>query len=361
MIFTTKVNIDEDSIQAITAVLKSGQLSQGPKTKEFEKAFARYIGTRYAVAVNSGTAALHLALLAAGIGNGDEVITTSFSFIATANCCLFVGAKPVFADIDEKTFNINPETMEGKITSKTRAVIVVHLYGQPCDMDEIVAICRKHNLVLIEDACQAHGAEYRRQKVGSFGIGCFSFYSTKNITTGEGGMITTDDPEIARKAQLARQHGQSRRYVHVELGYNFRMSDIEAALGICQLEKLDAANDTRIRNARILTENISQIKGLIPPYIAPNRNHVFHQYTIKIGPEYKYSRANLQRRLMDKGIQTTVYYPTPIHKQPVYRKLGYQDKLPLTNTVAKQVLSLPVHPGLSEADLARIVEALRTA
>jgi perosamine synthetase len=202
MISMAKVGIDEESIKAVVEVLKSGQIAQGPKVNEFENAFATYIGSKYAIAVNSGTAALHVALLANGIGDGDEVITTSFSFIATANCCLFCGAKPVFADIDSKTFNILPEAIERKITPKTKAIILVDLYGQPCDMDEIITICQKYNLILIEDACQAHGAKYRDRKVGSFGIGCFSFYPTKNMTTGEGGMVTTNDKEIAQKTKL---------------------------------------------------------------------------------------------------------------------------------------------------------------
>jgi perosamine synthetase len=360
MIPMAKVQIDDESAKAVIEVIKSGQLAQGPKVEEFEKAFAEYIGVKYAVAVNSGTAALHVALLAAGIGKDDEVITTSFSFIATANCCLFTGAKPVFADIDEKTFNIDPKQIEKKITPRTKAVIIVDLYGQPCEMDEITAICKKNNLVLIEDACQAHGAEYNGRKAGSFGIGCFSFYPTKNMTTGEGGMLTTNDEEIARKAKLARQHGQSQRYIHDTLGYNFRMTDIAAALGICQLEKLDRANGTRINNALYLTGKIINIKGLIPPYIGENRNHVFHQYTIKVMPEYKYSREEFQKKLLENGVSTIIYYPTPIHQQPVYTYLGYKDVLPVTDAMAKQVISLPVHPGLTDTDLKTIAEVILT-
>ena len=360
MIQMAGVQIDDESTKAILDVVKSGQIAQGPKVEEFEKVYAAYIGTKYAVAVNSGTAALHIALMAAGIGEGDEVITTSFSFIATANCCLFVGAKPVFADIDEKTFNIDPRSIEKKITSKTKAVIIVDLYGQACDMEEIVALCKKQNLILIEDACQSHGAEYKGKKVGSFGIGCFSFYPTKNMTTGEGGMVTTDDPEIMRKAKLARQHGQSQRYVHDVLGYNFRMTDIAAALGICQLKKLGSFNAKRMKNAEILTDNIKKIKGLVPPYIASDRNHVFHQYTIKVTRDYKYNREELQKRLLEKGVSTIIYYPTSIHKQHFYVSLGYKDVLPVTDAMTKEVLSLPVHPGVTEADLKVIVQALQT-
>src|SRR4030042_19967 len=204
MIPIVSVSIDDYVQEAVTRVLKSGQIAEGPVGKEFENLYAEFIGTQYAVAVNSGTAALHVALLASGITPGDEVITTPFSFIASANCCLYCGAIPVFADIDIRTFNISPEAIKKKITSKTKAVMVVHLYGQPCDMDEIMDICRKHGLILIEDACQAHGAEYTGHKAGSFGIGCFSFYATKNMLTGEGGMITTNNETIAEKAAAIR-------------------------------------------------------------------------------------------------------------------------------------------------------------
>jgi perosamine synthetase len=339
MISMASVHVDEETIQAVVNVLRSGQIAQGPKVEEFEKAFAAYCGTKYAVAVNSGTAALHAGLIAAGIHKGDEVITTSFSFIATANCCQFFGAVPVFADVDEKTFNITADSIEKKITSKTRAVIIVDLYGQSCEMDAITALCKKHNLVLIEDACQSHGATFKGQKVGSFGVGCFSFYPTKNMTTGEGGMITTNDEEIQKNAMLFRQHGQ--------------------AIGLRQLEQLDKANARRNHNASFLTKHISSIKGLIPPFVAPNCHHVFHQYTIKITSGYKYTREELQQKLLAKGVSTIIYYPTPIHQQPYYKKLGFTDKLSITESVAKQVLSLPVHPGVSEADLNTIVDALK--
>jgi len=358
MISISNVHIDDDGIRAVQDVLKSGQLAQGPKVEEFEKAFAAYIGTKHAVAVNSGTAALHLALLASGVGPGDEVITTPFSFIASANCCLYCGAVPIFADIDERTFNIVPHLIEKKITRKTKAVIIVHLYGQPCDMKEIIALCREHNLVLVEDACQAHGAQYAGQKVGSFGIGCFSFYPTKNMTTSEGGIITTNREDVARKARMTRQHGQSERYVHDILGYNFRMTDIEAVIGISQLRNLDMANDKRTRNAMYLTEHISKIKGLIPPYVAPNRRHVYHQFTIKVTEGYGLSRDELRRRLTSEGIGTGVHYPIPIHKQPLYRSMGYNDNLSVTEAVSKQVLSLPVHPGLTDEELKTITRAL---
>jgi len=359
MISMAQVRIDDETIQAVARVLNSGQIAQGPVVEEFEKAFASFIGAKHAVAVNSGTAALHIALMAAGIAENAEVITTSFSFIATANCCLFVNAKPVFADIDQKTFNISPAEIEKKITPRTKALIVVDLYGQPCDMDSTLEICKKHNLVLIEDACQAHGAAYKGKKVGSFGIGCFSFYPTKNMTTGEGGMITTDDEKIAQNARLARQHGQSRRYVHDVLGYNFRMTDISAAIGLSQLKKLDTANSVRSNNAAFLTSHLKDIKGIVTPYIAPDCSHVFHQYTIRVTPEYKYSREELQKRLLEKGVSTIIYYPTPIHRQPFYLQASFKDVLPVTDAAAAQVLSLPVHPALTRSDLQTIVDVFK--
>jgi len=353
--------IGHEEFEAVRKVLESGILAQGPRVEEFENNFADYIGTKHAVAVNSGTAALHIALLASGIGPGDEVITTSFSFIASANAALFCGAKPVFVDINDKTCNIDPHLIEHKITPRTKAVIVVHLYGQPCDMDEIIKICKKHKLVLVEDACQAHGAEYKGHKVGSFGIGCFSFYPTKNMTTSEGGMLTTGDEEVARQARMLRQHGQSQRYIHDILGYNFRMTDIEAAIGICQLKKLDEANGRRIKNAELLTREISKIKGLVPPFVKPNMKHVFHQYTVKVTGGFKLSRDVLQQKLSKSNIGNAVHYPSPIHKQPLYVKLGYKDSLPVSEALAREVLSLPVHPMLSQEDLNEIVRTLKDA
>lgn len=361
MIPISAVSIDDETFRAVRDVLKSGQLAQGPKVEEFERAFADYTGTRYAIAVNSGTAALHTALLASGISPGDEVIVTSFSFIASANCCLYCNAVPVFADIDEKTFNLAPHLIEEKITPRTKAVIVVDLYGQPCDMDEIVEICRKNSLVLIEDACQATGAEYAGQKVGSFGIGCFSFYPTKNMTTGEGGMITTDDEDVAGKASSIRNHGQSQKYLHDITGYNFRMTDIAAAIGIDQLKKLDRANQKRRENAGYLSQHIAKIKGLVPPCIARQRTHVFHQFTIRVTGDFKLSRDELQNELSRQGIGSAVHYPIPIHKQPLYQNLGYDDCLPVTETAVEEVLSLPVHPNLTDADLKTIVRALQDA
>lgn len=219
MIPIAKPIIGEDEISTVTAVLRSGIIAQGRKVEEFEEAFAEFIGAKYAIAVNSGTAALHIALLAQGIGKGDEVITSPFTFIATANSILFTCAKPVFVDIEEDSFNIAPDNIDEKITPRTKVIMPVHLYGQPCDMKRIMRIAQEHGLIVIEDACQAHGAEYEGRKLGSFGTGCFSFYPTKNMTTGEGGMITTNDKDIVEKARMIRSHGQRQRYLHEILGY----------------------------------------------------------------------------------------------------------------------------------------------
>ncbi|MBM4431649.1 MAG: DegT/DnrJ/EryC1/StrS family aminotransferase, partial [Chloroflexi bacterium] len=242
--------IGEEEKQAVLAVLESGMLAQGQQVRAFEEAFAEYCGVKYAVATSSGTTALHTALLAHGVGPGDEVITTPFTFIASANSILFTGARPVFVDIEEDSYNINPTLIEEKITSRTKAILPVHLYGNPCDLEAIMTIADRHGLIVIEDACQAHGASVHGKKVGSFSTGCFSFYPTKNITTAEGGMITTDDDAVAERARLIRQHGMRKRYYHEVLGYNFRLTDIQAAIGLAQLGKLPEWTAKRIANAR---------------------------------------------------------------------------------------------------------------
>ncbi len=358
MIPIAKPIIGAEEIEAVVAVLKSGIIAQGGKVEEFEKEFARFIGTKYAVAVNSGTAALHVALLAHGIGEGDEVITTPFSFIATATSILFTGAKPVFADIDEDTYNLSVADVAKKLTRRTRAILPVDLYGHPCDMDGITKIAQENDLILVEDACQAHGAEYEGKKVGSFGTGCFSFYATKNIAIGEGGMITTNDEGIADRSRMIRTHGQRERYFHEILGYNYRMTDIAAAIGLCHLRKLEQLNGIRIENARFLTDSLKGITGLILPVVAPNMKHVFHQYTVRIQQEFGRPRDEVKEKLNQKGIMTEVHYPLPIHKQPLYQKLGYDTHLPSAEKAAREVLSLPVHPSLTPGDLKYIVESL---
>jgi dTDP-4-amino-4,6-dideoxygalactose transaminase len=353
MINIAKPMIGDEEKKAVLEVLDSGIIAQGPRVKAFEEAFAAMCGVKYAVATTSGTTALHVALLAHGIGEGDEVITSPFTFIASANSVLYTGARPVFVDIDAMTFNIDPELIEAKITPRTRAIMPVHLFGLSCDMDAIMAIAQKHNLAIIEDACQSHGAAYKGQRVGSFGTGAFSLYPTKNITSAEGGMITTNSAEFAEKCRVIRQHGMRRRYYHDELGFNFRMTDVHAAIGLEQLKKLAGFNQKRRENAAYLNTHLS---GVSVPYIPEGCEHVYHQYTIRVAGGRRDAMLN---HLTERGIGTGVYYPVPVHQQTFYtQELGYNQHLPVVEQAAQEVLSLPVHPGLSQEDLETIVKAV---
>jgi len=353
MINMARPQIGEDEKAAVLEVLESGLLAQGPRVKAFEEAFAKMCGVRHAIATSSGTTALHAALLAHGIGPGDEVITSAFTFIASANTTLYVGARPVFVDIEPGTFNLDPSRIEKAITSKTRAILPIHLYGLAAEMDLIMKIAERHGLAVIEDACQSHGAEYRGQKVGSFGTGTFSLYPTKNITSGEGGMITTNDAEIDEKCRAIRQHGMRKRYHHDELGFNYRMTDIHAAIGLAQLQKLERFNSHRQANANFLSENL---RSVVVPLVPDGRTHVFHQYTIRVRAG---RRDDLRAYLQEHGVGSEVYYPVPIHQQSFYaHNLGYKDRLPETENAALEVLSLPVHPGLTPADLEKVVSAV---
>ncbi len=353
MIPIAKPLIGEEEKQAVLEVLDSGMLAQGPRVKAFEEAFAAMCGTRYAVATSSGTTSLHVALLAHGIGPDDEVITSPFTFIASANSVLFTGAKPVFVDIDPATFNMDPALIEAAITPHTKAILPIHLFGLMADMDAIQAIAKKHNLAVIEDACQSHGAALHGKRAGSFGTGTFSLYPTKNITSAEGGMITTDDATIAESCQVIRQHGMRRRYYHDELGFNFRMTDIHAAIGLAQLQKLERFNAARMANAKYLSANL---RGVTVPYVPDGYSHVYHQYTIRVSGG---RRDALIEHLKAQGVGSGVYYPVPIHKQTYYTQdLGYSMTLPVAEKAAEEVLSLPIHPALSQADLETIVRAV---
>ncbi len=346
--------IGKEEKNAVLEAMDSGIIAQGPKVKAFEDVFADYIGVNHAIATNNGTSALHTALLACGIGKGDEVITTPFTFIASANSILYCSARPVFSDINRKTFNINPEEINEKITRKTKAVLIVHLYGQACNMKAITEICTDYNLKLIEDACQAHGAEYMDIKTGSFGdAACFSFYPTKNMTTGEGGMITTSNAAIAEKAMVIREHGSRVRYLHEVLGYNYRMTDIAAAIGIEQLKKLEGFNKKRIENAVKLTRGLKDIEGIETPFIAPDVRHVFHQYTLRVK-----NREKVVKVMEKAGIGYGIYYLVPVHKQKLY--IDYKDdKLPEAEEASREVLSLPVHPGIGEKEIDYIITTLK--
>ena len=352
-------NIEEEN--AVKEVLKSGILVSGPKTRKFEKEFAEYIGVKHAIAVTNGTVALDIALKSLNIGPGDEVITSAFSFVASGNCVLFQKANPVFADIDPKNFTIDPSDVTEKITVKTKAIIPIHLFGQPAKMSELKEIADDYDIPLVEDSAQAHGAEYKGQKVGGLGdIGCFSFYATKNMTTGEGGMITTNDSKLAEKTRMLINHGQNSKYNHEILGYNYRMTEFCAAIGSIQLSKLDEFNSKRIENATFLSNNIRKFNGLTVPYVMNGVKHVFHQYVIRIEDSYHLNRDIFANLLHDHGIGVSIHYPLPIYKQPLYQKLDYMGKLcSNTEEACKKVLSLPVHPLVSFNDNKYMIEVLK--
>jgi perosamine synthetase len=350
MIPIAKPLIGDEEKQAVLEVLDSGMLAQGPRVRAFEENFAQMCGVAHAIATSSGTTALHVALLAHGIGPGDEVITSPFTFIATANSILFTGARPVFVDIDPFTFNLDADAVAAAITDKTRAILPVHLFGLLAEMDKVAEVAGVHQLAVIEDACQAHAADYKGQRAGSFGTGTFSLYPTKNITSAEGGMITTNSEEIAAACRVIRQHGMVRTYYHEELGFNFRMTDVHAAIGHAQLGKLERFNAARIANAHYLSQHL---KGLVTPTVPDGYRHVFHQYTVRV-PDGR--RDALAAHLKAHSVGYGIYYPVPIHKQTYYtQKLGYTDSLYHSEHASTEVLSLPVHPGLSPDDLDRIV------
>lgn len=350
--------LDHEEIEKVSEVLTSGLLASGEIVRQFETAFAAYIGTDYAVTTTNGTTALDIALKILEIRPGDEVIVPDFTFIAPANAVLFQNARPVFADVDEKTFAIDPADVLEKITMRTKAIIGVHLFGHPCDLGALQEICEDHHLFLIEDCAQAHGAEYEGQKVGSFGVlGCFSFYATKNMTTGEGGMVTTNDRELDQKLRLIINHGQSEKYLHASLGYNFRMTNIQAAIGLAQLSKLDKFNMQRITNAACLDQGLNG--PVQKPYRAKNIRHVYHQYVVKLEEDFPMRRTDFMRYLNDHGIGCAVHYPLPVHRQPLYQRLGYEPhQCPTAARLAELVLSLPVHPALTPADLAYICDVM---
>ena len=353
MIPISKPQFGEEELALLREVLDSGIVAQGPKVAQFEDEFARLSHTKYAVATSSGTTALHLALLAHGIGPGDEVITSPFTFIASANSILYTGASPRFVDILPDTFNLNPALIEAAITPHTKAIMPVHLYGLMADMDTIMDIAHRHKLAVIEDAAQAHGATYEGRLAGSFGTGCFSLYATKNMTSAEGGMVTTDDAEIADRVKLLRAHGSHVRYYHEVLGYNYRMTDLHAAVGLAQLHKLPYFNECRRRNAEFLNAHITKA---ITPIEPEGYQHVWHQYTIRVAA----NRDEALEKLKTAGVGTGVFYPVPVYRQKVYLNRGYHDYLPVTEEVCQQVISLPVHTALTPSDLETIVDAVES-
>ena len=351
--------IDSEERRAVNEVIESGMLAQGPKVAELEKNWAEYCGVKHALAVNSGTAAIHCALYAAGVKEGDEVITTPYSFIATINPILMLGARPVLVDIDEETFNIDTSKIEDVITEKTKAIVPVDLYGQPCDWTELQEIAKKHDLKIIEDACQAIGAEYKGIKAGALGdFGCFSLYATKNIMCGEGGVVTTNSDEAAAAIRSFRQHGMVAPYEYADLGYNYRMSDLHGSIAVEQLRKVDRFTAQRQRNASLLNEALAGVKGIELPRVADNRSHVYHQYTILL--DEGISRDEFVTKLREKGVGAGVYYPKPLHAYPHIAKLGYKvGDFPVAEDLAARVVSLPVHPKVTDEDIEVIAAVVK--
>jgi len=343
-----KPQVSRGERKAVDRVLRSLNLAQGPEVKSFESEFSKFVEERECVAVNSGTSALHLCLIALGLGPGDEVIVPSFTFAATANVVALVGATPVFVDIDPKTYCMNSSLVKSAITRKTKAIIVVHLYGLAAEMVGITKIAKEHSLLVIEDAAQAHIASIDNKMVGTFGdAAAFSFYPTKNMTSGEGGMAVLSDPNHARTCRLLRNQGMEKRYQNEVPGYNLRMTDIHAAIGRAQLKKLLEMTEKRIENAIYLTTNL---ETEFAPHVPNGYRHVYHQYTVRI----KNDRENFSKRLTEFGIGNDVYYPTQVHKLPSF---GVKLDLLETEAATKEVLSLPVHPGLKKKDLGRITSA----
>lgn len=360
MIPVSKPLIGEEEISAVVEVLKSGMIAQGPKTKEFEDMFAELCGTKHAIATTNGTTAIHAALYALGLKEGDEVVTTPFTFVATANPALMLGARVVFADISEDDFCIDPKEVEKKITDKTKVIIPVDLYGQIYKFSQIKELADRHNLKIMEDACQAVAAEQNGVRSGNFGdVAAYSLYATKNIATGEGGMIVTNDDEVARKVKMFRHHGQDEavRYEYLEVGHNFRMTDVLSAIGVEQMKKVDMITEKRRSNAKFLDEGLKGIKGLITPIEMEGNKHVYHQYTIRIMEEFGHTRDELMEFLKANEIGSGIYYPKPLHLHTHFREMGYKEgDFPVAERIAKEVLSLPVNPLLNQEDLELIIE-----
>lgn len=354
MIPIAKPNIGEEEIEAVSKVMRSGVIASGEEVSIFEREFAGYCGTQDAIATSNGTTALHAGLLACGIASGDEVIVPSFTFIATATSVSMCGAHPVMVDVSKNSYGISPESILESITSKTKAIIGVHLFGHPCDISAIQDICTDHHLIFIEDCAQAHGAVYNGKKVGGFGsLGCFSFYPTKNMTTGEGGMVTTDDPSLADHVRRLINHGQAKKYLHTEIGYNYRLTNIGAAIGRVQLKKIDSMNAARNKNAEYYNSHIKN-PDISTPVILKDCSHVFHQYVVQVN---KGERDDLISWLSEQGVATAVHYPIPVHEQPVYAGLPSPSS-PVATRLAHEVLSLPVYPGLSGSELEHVCDSL---
>ncbi|NLW78050.1 MAG: DegT/DnrJ/EryC1/StrS family aminotransferase [Ruminococcaceae bacterium] len=357
MISIAKPWITQDEKDAVLKVMDSGMIASGAVVSEFEQAFAGYVGARHGIATTSGTTALEVALRAMGVGPGDKVITTAYSFIASTNSILYAGARPVFVDIDPDTFNIDMDGLRAalKANPDAKALLVVHLFGQACNMDAVMALAGEHGVMVLEDCAQAHGAKWKGKQVGTFGdAAAYSFYPTKNMTTGEGGIVLTNRDDLADRARLLINHGMKIRYTHDILGYNYRMTNIAAAIGLEQLKRLDAFNAARRKNAAYYNAHIKNPAVQVPA-VQPEAEHVYHQYTIRV----KAGRRDALVKLFEaEGVGYGIFYPFSIPEQPCYKALGFETAWPATDTVKLEVLSIPVHPALTEAEVAAVATVI---
>jgi perosamine synthetase len=355
--------IGEEEVEAVVKVLRKGPLTNalgaGPMVTEFEKKFAEFAGAKHAIAVNTGTAALHSAIVAAGLKNGDEVILPSFTFVATAEAVVMAGGKPVFADIDAETYNISPTAIEKAVTRKTKAIVPVDLYGLPADIKPIREIAAEHDLAVVEDAAQAHGATCNGKPAGAFAdAACWSLYASKNMTTGEGGVITTSNDEMAETMHMIRTHGEKAKYASLMLGYNYRMTEIQAAIGLVQLEKLPAFVAKRRGNARRLSGLLAETEKMQLPHEPKGGEHSWYLYTVRLKNAAENERNKIVAELKNRGIGAEVYYANPVHLMPYYRDSFGKRELPETEKAAKQVFSLPVHPSVTEEQVDYIGKTL---
>ncbi|WP_340084392.1 DegT/DnrJ/EryC1/StrS family aminotransferase [Siminovitchia sp. FSL H7-0308] len=364
--------IEDEEIKEVVDTIQSNWLSKGPKTIQFEKAFSDYVHAKHAIGLNSCTAGLHIAQLAAGIGTGDEVITTPYTFVASANTIIHTGAKPVFVDIDPVTMNIDVHQIEAKITERTKAIIPVHFAGYPCDMEPLMEIAKKHNLIVIEDAAHAVYTQYKGKMIGSIGdYTCFSFYATKNLATGEGGMVTTNNEEAADQLRVMSLHGMSKNawnryaergswYYEVEYpGFKYNMTDIQASFGIVQLKKLNKMQQTREKYAKMYNEAFQNLEGLITPYSDEINRHAWHLYVLRLESDrFTINRGEFIEKLNEKGIGTSVHFiPVPMH--PYYKKLGYKiEDYPQALAAYEGAISLPLYPKMSEDQIHRVIKSV---
>lgn len=356
MIPIARPQLGQEEETAVLEVMRSGALAQGARVRAFEEAFASAMGSRFAVATSNGTTALFLALVANGVGPGDEVITSPLTFIATANAIAQTGARPVLADVDD-SLNLDPAAVAKLIGPRTKVIMPVHLHGNPCDMPAFLELAEEHGVALIQDACQAVGATIAGSALGTFGTAAYSLYATKNITTGEGGMVITNDPAIAQTcASLRHQAYSTKPYVHEAVGYNYRMTEMQAAIGLVQLGRLEQITERRRSNAHYYDSHITS-ERFSRPRVTPGYRHVYHQYTLRVSSGDEYGRDELRRRLEEAGIGTGVYYPVPVHKQPAYQ--GHQDRpCPRAEAAALEMFSIPVHPAVTDDDRAVIAHAV---